>query len=173
MSLQPRQLRGFFSKRGATSEVDAAPFEDHVCKGIGIITCWGHHPLAQAAPRHHGGLCSCAGGRRRSRAADVMTRVGASLQVPDERSRPPNRESLFCGHGALMSGTPPTRGGRAPNRPDFSSVSATKSQDLDRLFLKRRGPSMPWHEHPPRYDRRRKARSALARRRQCIVLLSR
>ena len=30
----------------------------------------------------------------------------------------------------------------------------TKSRGLDRPFLKRRAPSLPWHEHPPRYGRR-------------------
>jgi hypothetical protein len=55
----------------------------------------------------------------------------------------------------------------------FLGVWATKSRGLDRPFLKWRGPSMPWHEHPPRYGRRRKVRSALARRLQYIVLLSR
>ena len=39
--------------------------------------------------------------------------------------------------------------------------------------LKWREPSMPWHERLPRCGRRRKARSASARRRQCTVSLSR
>ena len=31
--------------------MDAAPAEDHVCKGIGIITCWGHHLSPKLQPR--------------------------------------------------------------------------------------------------------------------------
>jgi hypothetical protein len=64
--------------------------------------------------------------------------------------------------------TPPALAPAAASKP--AGAFLTKSPGSGRQFLKRRGPSMPSHEHPRRSGRRRKARSASARRRQCTVL---
>ena len=80
MSLHAPPIAELFLKTEVrTSEVDAAPFEDHVCKGIGIITSPGRLALSpkRSAPRQPRGLLLFA------READgaqgrltVMTRVG-------------------------------------------------------------------------------------------------
>ena len=104
-----------------------------------------------------------------SRGTPETLPTSAPQMIPAHHCPP----SQTIGVAAQASPHDPTPKLSPPRSQAFLVFPATKSPGLDRPFLKRRGPSMPWHEHPPRYDRRRKARSALARRQQCTVLLSR